>query len=251
MMQIDEICKTIQQSNSPFMENKKKLTTASGRPYAENENTMTVGPRGPILLQDYILHEKMAHFNRERIPERVVHARGSGAHGYFELDQSLSVYTSAAFLQKAGARTPVFVRFSTVAGSRGSTDLARDVRGFAIKFYTEQGNFDLVGNSMPVFFIQDAIKFPDLIHAVKPEPHNEIPQAASAHDTFWDFVSLMPESTHMLMWAMSDRTLPRSLRTMEGFGVHTFRMINSKGLFSPLFCLSSYNLFAQQVNRRL
>ncbi len=181
------------------------------------------------MLEDFLLREKITHFDHERIPERVVHARGSGAHGYFQLDESFAKYSRAAFLQEAGARTPVFVRFSTVVGSRGSSDLARDVRGFAIKFYTEQGNFDLVGNNMPVFFIQDAIKFPDLVHAVKPEPHNEIPQAAAAHDTFWDFISLTPESAHMIMWLMSDRAIPRSFRMMEGFGVHTFRFVNARG----------------------
>lgn len=205
------------------------LTNNQGVPVNDDHNSLKVGDRGPSLLEDFLLREKITHFDHERIPERVVHARGSGAHGYFELDQSLAKYTRAAFLQDIGARTPVFVRFSTVAGSRGSTDLARDVRGFAIKFYTEQGNFDLVGNNMPVFFIQDAIKFPDLIHAVKPEPHNEIPQAASAHDTFWDFISLTPESAHMIMWVMSDRAIPRSLRMMEGFGVHTFRFVNDRG----------------------
>jgi catalase len=205
------------------------LTSNQGVPVNDDHNSLKVGERGPTLLEDFLLREKITHFDHERIPERVVHARGSGAHGYFELDQSLTQHTRAAFLQEAGARTPVFVRFSTVAGSRGSTDLARDVRGFAIKFYTEQGNFDLVGNNMPVFFIQDAIKFPDLVHAVKPEPHNEIPQAASAHDTFWDFISLTPESAHMIMWLMSDRAIPRSFRMMEGFGVHTFRLVNSKG----------------------
>jgi catalase len=205
------------------------LTSNQGVPVNDDHNSLKVGDRGPTLLEDFLLREKITHFDHERIPERVVHARGSGAHGYFELDQSLSSYSSAAFLQEVGVRTPVFVRFSTVAGSRGSTDLARDVRGFAIKFYTEQGNFDLVGNNMPVFFIQDAIKFPDLIHAVKPEPHNEIPQAASAHDTFWDFISLTPESAHMIMWLMSDRAIPRSFRMMEGFGVHTFRFVNARG----------------------
>ncbi len=173
------------------------------------------------------MREKITHFDHERIPERIVHARGAGAHGIFQVYESMAQYTKA--LSSRPAETPVFVRFSTVAGSRGSTDLARDVRGFAVKFYTTEGNFDLVGNNMPVFFIQDAIKFPDLIHAVKPEPHNEIPQAASAHDTFWDFISLMPESAHMIMWVMSDRALPRSYRMMEGFGVHTFRLINAKG----------------------
>jgi catalase len=188
---------------------------------------LKAGDRGPSLLEDFHFREKITHFDHERIPERIVHARGSGAHGYFELTKSMSHYTRAAFLQEPGSQTPVFVRFSTVAGSRGSSDLARDVRGFAVKFYTEEGNFDLVGNNIPVFFIQDALKFPDLIHAVKPEPDSEMPQAASAHDTFWDFVSLMPESMHMIMWAMSDRALPRSFRMMEGFGVHTFRLVNA------------------------
>ncbi|WP_254509231.1 catalase [Anatilimnocola floriformis] len=205
------------------------LTSNQGVPVNDDHNSLKAGDRGPSLLEDFLLREKITHFDHERIPERVVHARGSGAHGYFELDRSLAKFTRAAFLQEAGSRTPVFVRFSTVAGSRGSTDLARDVRGFAIKFYTQEGNFDLVGNNMPVFFIQDAIKFPDLIHAVKPEPHNEIPQAASAHDTFWDFISLTPESAHMIMWLMSDRAIPRSLRMIEGFGVHTFRFVNAKG----------------------
>lgn len=202
------------------------LTTNQGLKINDNQNSLKSGERGSTLLEDFILREKITHFDHERIPERIVHARGSAAHGVFELYESMSPYTKAKFLQKKGTTTPVFVRFSTVAGFRGSSDLARDVRGFAVKFYTEEGNYDLVGNNIPVFFIQDAIKFPDLIHAVKPEPHNEIPQAASAHDTFWDFVSLMPESMHMIMWAMSDRAIPRSLRMMEGFGIHTFRFIN-------------------------
>jgi catalase len=202
------------------------LTTNQGVRINDNQNSLKSGERGSTLLEDFILREKITHFDHERIPERIVHARGSAAHGIFELTKSMSEYTKAGFLQKAGTKTPVFVRFSTVAGSRGSTDLARDVRGFSVKFYTEEGNYDLVGNNMPVFFIQDAMKFPDLIHAVKPEPHHEMPQAGSAHDTFWDFISLMPESMHMIMWAMSDRALPRSLRMMEGFGVHTFRFIN-------------------------
>lgn len=201
------------------------LTTDQGLKINDDNNSLKSGERGPSLLEDFILREKITHFDHERIPERIVHARGSGAHGVFKVTNSMEKYSKAAFLQ-AGAETPVFARISTVAGFRGSTDLARDVRGFAIKFYTEEGNFDLVGNNMPVFFIQDAAKFPDLVHAVKPEPHNEIPQAASAHDTFWDFISLMPESTHMIMWLMSDRAIPRSLRMMEGFGVHTFRFIN-------------------------
>ena len=202
------------------------LTTNQGVKINDNNNSLKAGERGPSLLEDFILREKITHFDHERIPERIVHARGSAAHGYFELYKSLEQYTKAEFLNDTTLKTPVFVRFSTVAGSKGSTDLARDVRGFSVKFYTQQGNYDLVGNNMPVFFIQDAMKFPDLVHAVKPEPHNEMPQAASAHDTFWDFVSLMPESMHMIMWAMSDRAIPRSLRMMEGFGVHTFRFIN-------------------------
>ena len=202
------------------------LTTNQGLRINDDQNSLKAGERGATLLEDFQLREKITHFDHERIPERIVHARGSAAHGYFELHESMAKYTKAKFLQVPGTRTPVFVRFSTVAGSRGSSDMARDVRGFAVKFYTEEGNYDLVGNNMPVFFIQDAIKFPDLIHAVKPEPHNEMPQAASAHDTFWDFISLMPESMHMIMWAMSDRAIPRSLRMMEGFGVHTFRFIN-------------------------
>src|SRR5690242_596003 len=205
------------------------LTTDQGLRINDDQNSLKAGARGPSLLEDFILREKITHFDHERIPERVVHARGAAAHGYFQVYRPLSRYTRAAFLQDPDKKTPVFVRFSTVVGSRGSTDLARDVRGFAVKFYTEEGNFDLVGNNMPVFFIQDAIKFPDLIHAVKPEPHNEIPQAASAHDTFWDFISLMPESMHMIMWVMSDRAIPRSFRMMEGFGVHTFRFVNEAG----------------------
>jgi catalase len=205
------------------------LTTNQGVRINDNQNSLKAGDRGPTLLEDFILREKITHFDHERIPERVVHARGSAAHGYFEVYESMAEYTKANFLADPAVKTPVFVRFSTVAGSRGSSDLARDVRGFAVKFYTQEGNYDLVGNNMPVFFIQDAIKFPDLVHAVKPEPHNEIPQAASAHDTFWDFISLMPESMHMIMWVMSDRAIPRSLRMMEGFGVHTFRFINERG----------------------
>jgi catalase len=212
----------------------QRLTTNQGVPIADNQNSLKAGLRGPTLLEDFILREKITHFDHERIPERIVHARGSGAHGYFEVYQSLAQYTRAAPFAEAGKVTPVFVRFSTVAGERGSVDTARDVRGFAVKFYTDEGNWDLVGNNMPVFFIQDAIKFPDLIHAVKPEPHHGMPQAASAHDTFWDFVSLMPESTHMLMWVMSDRAIPRSLRMMQGFGVHTFRLINAAG--ESVFC---------------
>ena len=207
----------------------KTLTTNSGLQMPEDDNSLKLGLRGPTLLEDFHLREKITHFDHERIPERVVHARGAAAHGYFELTESLEDVTTADIFTRVGEQTPVFVRFSTVAGSRGSADLARDVRGFATKFYTRQGNFDLVGNNMPVFFIQDGIKFPDFVHSVKPEPHNEIPQAASAHDTFWDFVSLQPESMHMVLWTMSGRAIPRSFRTMEGFGVHTFRLINAKG----------------------
>ncbi|QFZ86159.1 catalase [Variovorax paradoxus] len=205
------------------------LTTNQGVRIADNQNSLKAGARGPVLLEDFILREKITHFDHERIPERIVHARGSGAHGFFECYEPLTQYTRAAPFQAAGKVTPVFVRFSTVAGERGSKDTARDVRGFAVKFYTDEGNWDLVGNNMPVFFIQDAMKFPDLVHAVKPEPHHAMPQAASAHDTYWDFVSLMPESTHMLMWQMSDRAIPRSYRTMQGFGVHTFRLVNEAG----------------------
>ncbi|HZN26634.1 MAG TPA: catalase [Burkholderiales bacterium] len=205
------------------------LTTNQGVPIADNQNSLKAGLRGPTLLEDFILREKITHFDHERIPERIVHARGSGAHGYFECYEPLAKLTRASIFAEAGKRTPVFVRFSTVAGERGSTDTARDVRGFAVKFYTDEGNWDLVGNNIPVFFIQDAMKFPDLVHAVKPEPHHAMPQAASAHDTFWDFVSLMAESTHMLMWIMSDRAIPRSYRMMQGFGVHTFRFVNERG----------------------
>ena len=205
------------------------LTTNQGLKINDNQNSLKAGERGATLLEDFILREKITHFDHERIPERIVHARGSAAHGVFECYESMAKYTKAGFLQTPGKKTAVFARFSTVAGSRGSTDMARDVRGFAVKFYTDEGNYDLVGNNIPVFFIQDAVKFPDLIHAVKPEPDKEIPQAASAHDTFWDFISLMPESMHMIMWAMSDRAIPRSLRMMEGFGIHTFRFINEAG----------------------
>ncbi|MBI5275958.1 MAG: catalase [Burkholderiales bacterium] len=207
----------------------RALTTNQGVRIADNQNSLKYGVRGPALLEDFILREKITHFDHERIPERIVHARGSAAHGFFECYEPLTDITKAAPFQAAGKVTPVFVRFSTVQGERGSKDTARDVRGFAVKFYTDEGNWDLVGNNMPVFFIQDAMKFPDLVHAVKPEPHHQMPQAASAHDTFWDFVSLMPESTHMLMWLMSDRAIPRSYATMQGFGVHTFRMVNEAG----------------------
>jgi catalase len=207
----------------------RRLTTNQGVDVADNQNSLKAGLRGPALLEDFILREKITHFDHERIPERIVHARGSAAHGFFECYKPMSGVTRASLFAEAGKRTPVFVRFSTVLGERGSTDTPRDVRGFAVKFYTDEGNWDLVGNNIPVFFIQDAMKFPDLVHAAKPEPHFAMPQAASAHDTFWDFVSLMPESTHMLMWAMSDRAVPRSYRMMQGFGVHTFRLVNEQG----------------------
>ncbi|MDB6085606.1 MAG: Catalase, partial [Gammaproteobacteria bacterium] len=210
------------------------LTTAQGLRLPDTDHSLKAGDRGPTLLEDFHLREKITHFDHERIPERIVHARGSAAHGYFEAYEPLTDLTCAAPFAQAGKITPVFVRFSTVAGERGSADTARDVRGFAVKFYTDEGNWDLVGNNIPVFFIQDAVKFPDLIHSVKPEPHNAMPQAASAHDTFWDFASLMPESTHMLMWVMSDRAIPRSYRMMQGFGVHTFRLVNHDG--DSVFC---------------
>ena len=205
------------------------LTTTLGVPIADDQNSLKAGQRGPVLMEDFLFRDKMMHFDHERIPERVVHARGAGAHGYFELTGSLSDISRADIFQRPGERTPVFVRFSTVAGNRGSSDMARDVRGFAVKFYTREGNWDLVGNNIPVFFIQDPIKFPDIIHAVKEEPDRGFPQAGSAHDTFWDFISLVPESMHMIMWVMSDRAIPRSLRMMDGFGVHTFRLVNGAG----------------------
>lgn len=205
------------------------LTTQQGIAVPDNQNSLRSTPRGPTLLEDFILREKITHFDHERIPERVVHARGSGAHGVFELTHSLAEHTTAKVLSEKGLRVPVFCRFSTVAGGAGSVDTPRDVRGFAVKFYTPEGNWDLVGNNIPVFFIQDAMKFPDLVHAVKMEPDRAFPQAASAHDTFWDFISLMPESMHMVMWIMSDRTIPRSLRMIEGFGVHSFRLVNAQG----------------------
>ena len=214
-----------QQAGGP----RPQLTTNQGVVIADNQNSLTATPRGPTLLEDFILREKITHFDHERIPERIVHARGSAAHGYFELDKSLARYTRAKLFTEVGKRTPVFTRFSTVAGGAGSVDTPRDVRGFAVKFYTEEGNFDLVGNNIPVFFIQDAMKFPDVVHAVKMEPDRAFPQAARAHDTFWDFISLTPESMHMIMWAMSDRTIPRSLRTIEGFGIHSFRFLDEKG----------------------
>ena len=205
------------------------MTSQQGIPVSDNQNSLTAFNRGPTLLEDFLLREKITHFDHERIPERIVHARGSGAHGTFELSQSLAKYTTAKVLTETGKKVPIFARISTVAGGSGSVDTPRDVRGFAIKFYTEQGNWDLVGNNIPVFFIQDAIKFPDLIHAVKMEPDRGFPQAGSAHDTFWDFISLMPESMHMVMWAMSDRVIPRSLRMIEGFGIHSFRLLNAHG----------------------
>ena len=205
------------------------LTTNQGIPISDNQNSLRANPQGPTLLEDFILREKITHFDHERIPERIVHARATGVHGFFELTESLKPYTTAKLLTEVGERTPVFTRISTVAGGAGSADTPRDVRGFAVKFYTKEGNWDLVGNNIPVFFIQDAIKFPDLIHAVKMEPDRGFPQSATAHDTFWDFISLTPESMHMVMWIMSDRTLPRSLRMIEGFGIHSFRLINEAG----------------------
>lgn len=207
----------------------ESLRTNQGVKISDNQNSLKAGARGSTLLEDFILREKITHFDHERIPERVVHARGAGAHGYFEVYETLASYTKAGFLQDPRIKTPVFVRFSTVQGSRGSADTVRDIRGWATKFYTQEGNFDLVGNNTPVFFIQDAIKFPDFVHAVKPEPHNEIPQGQSAHDTFWDYISLQPETLHNVMWAMSDRGIPRSYRMMEGFGIHTYKMINATG----------------------
>lgn len=207
----------------------KPLTSNQGVKVANNQNTLKAGNRGPSLFEDFLFHEKLQHFDRERIPERVVHARAIGAHGYFQVYKSLSKYTKAQFLTDTKAKTPVFIRISTVQGSRGSADTARDIRGFATKFYTQEGNFDLVGNDTAVFFIQDAIKFPDFVHAVKPEPHNEVPQGQSAHDNFWDYISLQPETLHNVFWAMSDRGIPRSLSTIEGFGIHTFRLVNDKG----------------------
>ena len=207
-----------------------RTTTNHGVPISDNQNSLKAGPRGSTLLEDFILREKIQHFDHERIPERIVHARGSAAHGFFELTDSLSEFTTAKILTEVGKKTELFTRFSTVAGGAGSVDTPRDVRGFAVKFYTTEGNWDLVGNNIPVFFIQDAIKFPDLIHSVKMEADKGYPQAASAHDTFWDFIGLMPESTHMIMWAMSDRAIPRSLRMMEGFGVNTFRLLNAEGV---------------------
>jgi len=210
-------------------EDAETLTTQQGAPVSDDQNSLRAGTRGPTLLEDQVFREKLFHFDHERIPERVVHARGYGAHGYFETTESLAAVTCADIFQRVGEKTPVFVRFSTVVGSKGSSDLARDVRGFAVKFYTKEGNWDLVGNNIPVFFIQDAIKFPDLVHAAKPEPDRDFPQAQTAHDNLWDFISLTPESMHMIMWVMSDRAIPRSFRFMEGFGVHTFRFVNAEG----------------------
>ncbi|MGO1966783.1 MAG: catalase [Moraxellaceae bacterium] len=210
-------------------EDAKALTTQQGVAISDNQNSLKAGSCGPTLLEDFVLREKIHHFDHERIPERIVHARGSAAHGYFELTESLEEYTTAKILTETDKQTPLFTRFSTVAGNKGSKDTPRDVRGFAVKIYTEEGNWDIVGNNMPIFFIQDAMKFPDLIHAVKPEPDRGFPQAASAHDTFWDFVSLTPETMHNLIWLMSDRGLPRSLRMMEGFGIHSYRLINKEG----------------------
>ncbi|KUG05474.1 catalase [hydrocarbon metagenome] len=209
--------------------NLEPLTTTQGLRVSDTDNSLKIGARGPTLMEDFHFREKMTHFDHERIPERVVHARGFGAHGYFQVYECLSELTRARFLQDPSKKTPVFVRFSTVVGSRGSADTVRDVRGFATKFYTEEGNYDLVGNNMPIFFIQDAIKFPDIVHSIKPEPHNEIPQASAAHDTFWDFVVSTPELAHMIMWLLSDRGIPRSFRMMEGFGVNTFRLVNEQG----------------------
>ncbi|RSN39240.1 catalase HPII [Amycolatopsis sp. WAC 04197] len=229
MAQHREDAKNEQLDGSRVDPEKSVLTTQQGVRVDHTDDSLTAGSRGPTLLEDFHAREKITHFDHERIPERVVHARGAGAYGFFEAyDDALADYTVAEFLT-SGEKIPVFVRFSTVAGSRGSADTVRDVRGFATKFYTRQGNYDLVGNNMPVFFIQDGIKFPDFVHAVKPEPHNEIPQAQSAHDTFWDFVSLQPESLHMVLWLMSDRALPRSYRMMQGFGVHTFRLVDAEG----------------------
>ncbi|PSB19670.1 catalase [Phormidesmis priestleyi ULC007] len=207
----------------------EQLTTNQGVVVDNTDNSLKAGNRGPSLKQDFHFQEKLTHFDRERIPERVVHARGAGAHGYFQVYESLAEYTKAQFLQDPAIQTPVFARFSTVGGSRGSADSVRDVRGFSVKFYTQEGNYDFVGNNIPVFFIQDAIKFPDIVHAIKPEPDNEIPQASTAHPSFWDFISLVPESTHMIMWLLSDRTLPRSFSRMQGFGVHTYRFVNAEG----------------------
>ena len=213
----------------PMVEEKKHLTTNQGAPIADNQDSLTVGERGPVLLQDVEFIEKMAHFDRERIPERVVHAKGAAAHGYFQVHRSMAPYTKAKFLQDPDKKTSVFLRFSTVTGGRGSADTVRDPRGFAVKFYTEEGNYDLVGNNLPVFFIRDAIKFPDMVHAFKGAPDNNIPASSSSHNSFWDFISLTPESTHMIIWLFSDRGTPRSYRMTEGFGVNTYVWVNSDG----------------------
>eukprot|EP00048_Salpingoeca_helianthica_P021769 m.248957 g.248957 ORF g.248957 m.248957 type:complete len:766 (-) comp63856_c0_seq1:49-2346(-) len=236
-----ETHQTVQNTGAPA------LTSMQGVPIADGQNSLLAGLRGPTLLEDFVLREKIFHFDHERIPERVVHARGYGAHGYFETYESLSDITCADIFQRAGEKTEAFVRFSTVVGSKGSPDLARDVRGFAVKLYTREGNWDIVGNNIPVFFVQDATKFPDLVHAAKPEPDTDFPQAQTAHDNFWDFVSLMPESTHMLMWVMSGRALPRSYRFMEGFGVHTFRFVNAKGAYTNVKFIWKPQLALQSV----
>jgi catalase len=227
--EIDENSK--QRQLQPFTEvsEGQHLTTNQGVKVHQTDDSLKAGGRGPTLMEDFHFREKLTHFDHERIPERVVHARGAGAHGYFQVYESMAEYSRAAFLQDPSKKTPVFVRFSTVVGSRGSADTVRDARGFATKFFTEEGNYDLVANNIPVFFIQDAIKFPDLVHSIKPEPHNEIPQATAAHDTFWDFVANQPETTHMIMWLMSDRAVPKSFRMMQGFGVNTFRFVNAQG----------------------
>lgn len=226
---IGEQSKMEQLSNFVVEHDGETLTTNQAVPLSHTDDSLKAGSRGPTLMEDFHFREKMTHFDHERIPERVVHARGFGAHGFFHVYEPMTEYTRAKFLQDPSKKTPVFVRFSTVVGSRGSADTVRDVRGFATKFYTEDGNYDLVANNIPVFFIQDAIKFPDIVHAIKPEPHNEIPQASAAHDTFWDFVVNTPEITHMIMWLLSDRAVPRSFRMMEGFGVNTFRFVNEQG----------------------
>tara|TARA_R110002095_G_scaffold210150_1_gene197231 strand:- start:195 stop:2252 length:2058 start_codon:yes stop_codon:yes gene_type:complete len=222
----------LDKNGAPHQQTEKRdetMTTAQGGPIADDQNSLTAGPRGPVLIEDHVMREKIFHFDHERIPERVVHARGYGVHGHFELTKAIPELSCADIFQREGEKTPVFTRFSTVAGSKGSPDVARDVRGFAVKFYTGEGNWDIVGNNIPVFFIQDAIKFPDLIHSVKPAPDRAFPQAQSAHDNFWDFISLSPEAINTTIWQMSDRAIPRSFRFMEGFGVHTFRLVNAEG----------------------
>jgi catalase len=228
-VKVNEYTKKEQLENFTKDSNGRYLTTDQGLRVSHTDDSLKAGKRGPTLMEDFHFREKMTHFDHEPIPERVVHARGSGAHGYFQVYESMADFTMAKFLQDPAVKTPVFVRFSQVVGSKGSADTVRDVRGFATKFYTEEGNYDLVGNNIPIFFIQDAIKFPDLVHAIKPEPHHEIPQASAAHDNFWDFISLMPESTHMILWLLSDRGISRSYRMMDGFGVNTFRFVNKDG----------------------